>query len=62
MYDSKSGIQGNLDYAIGIGHIKNDAAKEKWRYLHVPKNKLWDGGRLKRSTIFEADINLWREV
>jgi KaiC/GvpD/RAD55 family RecA-like ATPase len=40
LFGSKVGVQGELDYIIGIGKNTSDASKENWRYLSFPKNKL----------------------
>lgn len=39
LFGSKVGVQGELDYLIGIGKT-DDISKEDWRYLSFPKNKL----------------------
>ena len=40
IFGSKVGVQGELDYIIGIGKNTSDISKENWRYLSFPKNKL----------------------
>jgi hypothetical protein len=62
IYGSRVGIQGELDYAIGIGRRIDDASKENLRYIHVPKNKLLDGDGVKFTTYFGRHENCWREV
>ncbi|MHA2248648.1 MAG: AAA family ATPase [Candidatus Hodarchaeales archaeon] len=62
IYGSRVGIQGELDYAIGIGRIIDDATKENLRYLNIPKNKLLDGDPARFSVFFDRHANIWREV
>ncbi len=40
IFGSKVGVQGEVDYIIGIGKNTSDISKENWRYLSFPKNKL----------------------
>jgi KaiC/GvpD/RAD55 family RecA-like ATPase len=62
IYGSRVAIQGELDYAIGIGRIVDDPAKEHTRFINVPKNKLHDGEGAKIITTFIKDRCLWRPV
>jgi len=62
MYGSRVSIQGELDYAIGIGRIVDDPTKENMRFIHVSKNKLMDGSPCKFSTHFIKEKCEWREV
>jgi hypothetical protein len=61
IYGSRVAIQGALDYGIGIGRVIKDPAKEDFRYIHVPKNKLNDGEGGKVTTYFNKTICLWEE-
>lgn len=62
MYGSRVSIQGELDYAIGIGRIVDDPTKEDMRFIHVSKNKLMDGSPCKFSTHFTKEKCEWHEV
>lgn len=62
MYGSRVSMQGELDYAIGIGRQVEDSARENIRYLHVPKNKLLDGEKCKFMTNFTKERCQWREI
>jgi hypothetical protein len=62
MYGSRVSIQGELDYAIGIGRIVDDPTKEDLRFMHVCKNKLLDGASCKFTTYFVKEKCEWREV
>jgi len=43
IYGSRVSIQGELDYAIGIGRTLDDAGLLRHRFINIPKNKLKDG-------------------
>jgi hypothetical protein len=62
IYGSRVAIQGALDYGIGIGRIIEDAAKEDFRYIHVPKNKLHDGDGGKFETYFTRNLCHWEQT
>ena len=59
MYSSKVAIQGELDYAIGIGFLSDDPAKKRLRYINIPKNK---GPMGKCISNFNEEICSWKEV
>ena len=40
LFGSKVGVQGEMDYIIGIGKKNTDVSKDNWRYITFPKNKL----------------------
>jgi len=54
LFGSKVGVQGELDYLIGIGK-KDEMGKEDWRYLSFPKNKLT--GNEREKIILKLDKN-----
>lgn len=62
MYGSRVSMQGELDYAIGIGRIVDDPTKEEIRFIHVSKNKLLDGATCKFSTHFVKERCQWQEI
>jgi hypothetical protein len=62
MYGSRVSIQGELDYAIGIGRVIDDPTKENIRYIHVSKNKLLDGAAVKFMTHFIKEKCGWQEI
>jgi hypothetical protein len=62
MYGSRVSMQGELDYAIGIGKILEDPAREHVRYIHVPKNKLLDGEKCKFMTAFTKEKCQWQDL
>jgi hypothetical protein len=62
MYGSRVSIQGELDYAIGIGRVVDDPTKEDLRFIHIPKNKLMDGSSCKFTTHFIKEKCEWHEV
>jgi hypothetical protein len=55
-------MQGELDYAIGIGRVVDDPTKEDLRFIHVSKNKLMDGSSCKFTTHFIKEKCEWHEV
>lgn len=57
MYGSKSGIQGRLDWACGIGFKLNDEALKDMRFLNIPKNKY--GGKDRCSCYFDHETCQW---
>lgn len=59
IYGSRVAIQGELDYAIGIGRRVEDANTELIRYFHVPKNKMLEGESAKFPATFYKDRCLW---
>lgn len=61
VYNSKVGIQGELDFAIGIGRRQDDAEGSR-RYIHICKNKCLDGETLKFAVLFDKTICRWRDA
>jgi len=62
IYNSRVGLQGELDYAIGIGKIIEQKGRENLRYFHVSKNKLFNGDRTRFGMHFDHERCLWRPV
>lgn len=62
IYGSRVAIQGELDYAIGIGRVQDDQSRENYRYINIPKNKLLDGETGKFITLFQKESCLWRPI
>ena len=62
IYGSRVSIQGELDYAIGIGRVADDVTKEDVRYFHVSKNKLLNGDSVKFAAHFERHKCGWEEI
>ena len=62
VYGSRVSIQGELDYAIGIGRVVDDTTKEDMRYFHVSKNKLLNGDSVKFSAHFDRHRCGWEEI
>jgi KaiC/GvpD/RAD55 family RecA-like ATPase len=63
IYGSRVAIQGELDYAIGIGRLTDVKPQyENFRYINVPKNKLLDGATTRFTTLFEKEICRWSPV
>jgi hypothetical protein len=59
IYNSRVGIQGELDYAVGIGK-STDQNKEFSRYFNVSKNKLFNGEKRKFTTHFDEERCVWK--
>jgi hypothetical protein len=59
MYNSRVAIQGELDWAIGIGTDTNPD-KSMIRYFSIPKNKFGDHTRFH--TTFNNKNNEWKEI
>jgi hypothetical protein len=59
IYGSRVAIQGELDYAIGIGRRVEDATTEMIRFFHVPKNKMLEGESTKFPATFHKEKCLW---
>ena len=59
LYGSRVGIQGELDYAIGIG-IGRDEDRSNYRYFSITKNKFGDHSRF--TALFNPAINDWTEI
>lgn len=58
IYNSRVGIQGELDYAIGIGQV-DKPGRENYRYLNISKNKLLDGFEGRTAAKFDHTRCLW---
>jgi len=59
LYGSKVAIQGELDYAIGIGWLSDNIAKKAVRYINIPKNK---GPMDKFICTFDEETCQWRDI
>lgn len=62
IYNSRVGLQGELDYAIGIGKIIDKASRENLRYFHVSKNKLYNGDKIKFAMVFDHERCMWKPM
>ena len=62
IYGSRVSIQGELDYAIGIGRVMDDLAYENIRFINIPKNKLNDGEKAKFQVEFIKERCSFKEV
>jgi hypothetical protein len=62
IYNSRVGLQGELDYAVGIGRKVDKPSQENIRFFHVSKNKLFDGATIKFHTYFDKERCLWKTV
>jgi hypothetical protein len=64
MYGSRVAIQGALDYAIGIGRkdVTKNPTEDEFRYIHIPKNKLYDGEGIKFKVHFDHQRCLWKVI
>ena len=62
IYGSRVAIQGELDYAIGIGRRIDDIARENFRYINIPKNKLLEGETGKFVTLFRRENCSWESI
>jgi len=62
IYGSRVAIQGELDYAIGIGRKIDDQARENFRYINIPKNKLMEGETGKFPVLFHRDNCTWEAL
>jgi len=60
IYGSRVAIQGELDWAIGIGRIISDPVYENQRYINIPKNK--EGDNAKFVVTFDRHLCQWKEV
>jgi hypothetical protein len=60
IYGSRVAIQGELDYAIGIGKLIEQKGRENFRYINVSKNKLMDGVTTRFTTFFDKERCVWR--
>jgi hypothetical protein len=59
IYGSRVAIQGELDYAIGIGK-KLEKGREDFRYVNISKNKLKDGITSAFTTFFDKPRCVFR--
>ena len=62
IYGSRVAIQGELDYAIGVGRTLDDLAYTNIRFISVPKNKLKDGESGKFNLEFIRERCQFKEV
>jgi hypothetical protein len=62
IYESRVAVQGELDYAIGIGKLIEKQGRENFRYVNISKNKLKDGMTAKFTTYFDAERCVWRPI
>lgn len=60
IYGSRVAIQGELDWAIGIGKLIEQKGRENFRYINVSKNKLKDGVTTSFTTFFDKERCVWR--
>lgn len=60
IYGSRVAIQGELDWAIGIGRVVSDPVYENQRYINIPKNK--EGENAKFVTTFDRHLCVWKEA
>jgi len=59
IYGSRVAIQGELDWALGIGRVL-DAAYADQRYINIPKNKFGDNDKFV--TNFDKHMCVWEEM
>lgn len=52
IYGSRVAIQGELDFAIGIGRVIENLAEQDFRFINIPKNKLDEGDGHRFTTLF----------
>ena len=62
IYGSRVAIQGELDYAIGVGRTLDDLAYTNIRFINIPKNKLKDGESGKFNLEFVRERCQFKEV
>lgn len=62
IYGSRVAIQGELDYAIGIGRLIDEQYQENFRYINIPKNKLMEGETGRFQTVFTKELCKWEAV
>jgi hypothetical protein len=62
IYNSRVGLQGELDYAVGIGKLTEHEARKNFRYFNVVKNKLFDGQKAKFPTYFDEERCIWKPI
>ena len=60
IYNSRVAIQGELDYAIGIGKDVKHPENANRRYFNISKNKF--GDHVRFMAMFDAAPNIWTEV
>lgn len=61
IYGSRVAIQGELDWALGIGRMADNDNLDTIRYLNIPKNKLLDGEGRKFTVEFNRYISTYKE-
>ncbi len=62
IYNSRVGLQGELDYAVGIGKVIELKGRENIRYFHISKNKLLNGDKAKFAMTFDHERCLWKMI
>jgi hypothetical protein len=62
IYNSRVGLQGELDYAVGIGKLTEQKGRENIRYFHVSKNKLLNGDKAKFAMLFDQERCAWKPI
>lgn len=62
IYGSRVGIQGELDYAIGIGRTMDDLAYTNVRFINIPKNKLNEGETARFNAEFIRERCTFKEI
>ena len=62
VYGSKSGIQGSMDYVLGIGRVVDDRSLDDFRFVNMPKNKLNDGDDGRMKCYFDRKLCKWEHV
>jgi hypothetical protein len=62
IYGSRVAIQGELDYAVGIGRTLDDLSMANLRFFSVPKNKLNEGEGARFTAEFTRERCIYREV
>ena len=60
LYNSRVGIQGELDYAIGIGAVTKPESQANRRYFNICKNKF--GNKPKFASVFDPANNKWTQI
>lgn len=59
MYESRVAIQGELDYAIGVGRVVDKPELENTRFINIPKNKFGDSAKFR--VTFNRYLCQWEE-
>jgi len=61
LYNCRVAIQKELDYAIGIGRLTDDATKKYQRFFNISKNKIYEGETGRFVCHFDNARCLWKE-